>query len=376
MDMSNSSNCKGAKRKKEAKDDMKKKYSPPKPYTKYTIFFRLERMRLLLESGLIDDEIKATLLPDHFDSIEHPRPSKYKDVQMPPFWYSSFVKPKYIEKRKHRKIEGRISFKELSQKIAASWKEIDEETAAYIDKLANFEQSKYDEKFLGVLNGRNRAEREEGDGIDETAEKEVLETYSNGTVNIAKRTIFRRDSVPVSFSPGERFGMNYNFVNLRECTQETIIESGYQARLLVHQKMQNQLIQMAMKNGDLETTGRFSNLETEDTSLLNRGSKRSFFGLPPEIHANSHWRKRRSIDCTSDPTIWSRTGNSSFFQSDETIRDFQPRRRSSFTCVPEWHADDAMKLLKILSFVPDDPRKQDNDESTDHEAFVCGLCIT
>lgn len=374
MDTSNSSTYNGAKQKKEAKDDKEKNDSPPKPYTKYTIFFRLERMRLLLESGLIDDEIRATLRPDHFDGIEHPRPSKYKDVQMPPFWYSSFFKPKYIENRKHRKIEGRISFKDLSQKIAASWKEIDEETAAYINKLADLEQSKYD-KMLEAFNQRHRAEEEECDG-SETAEKEYLEDSTHDAVDTTKRTIFRRASVPVSFSPGEGIGMNCNFTNLQECTQETIIESGYQARLLIHQKMQTQLIQLAMKNGDIKTTSRFSHLATEDTSFINQGSKRSFFGFHPEIHANSHQRKRRSIDCTSGGDIWSRARNSVFFKSDEMIRDFQPRRRSTFTCVPEWHADDAMRLLKILVFEPDDPRMKEKGESADQEAFVCGLCMT
>mmetsp|Transcript_7231 Transcript_7231/g.14831 ORF Transcript_7231/g.14831 Transcript_7231/m.14831 type:complete len:512 (+) Transcript_7231:70-1605(+) len=115
----------------------------PKPYTQYTIFFRLERMRLLREAGFIDDEIRATLRPGHFDQNEHPRPAKYRDVEMPPFWYSSFAKNEHDGKRKHTKKACRFPLKELSQMIAANWKEIDEETSAYTKRLADMELTKY-----------------------------------------------------------------------------------------------------------------------------------------------------------------------------------------------------------------------------------------
>ncbi|KAL7461229.1 hypothetical protein ACHAXS_001655 [Conticribra weissflogii] len=115
----------------------------PKPYTQYTIFFRLERMRLLYEAGFVDDEIRATLRPGHFDKIEHPRPARYRDVEMPPFWYSSFAKHEQDGKRKHSKKDCRFPLKELSQKISANWKEMDEETAAYTKRLADWEQAKY-----------------------------------------------------------------------------------------------------------------------------------------------------------------------------------------------------------------------------------------
>ena len=49
---------------------------PRKPYTEYTIFFRLERACILQSSGIIDEEVVALLDPNHHDPLEFPRPDK------------------------------------------------------------------------------------------------------------------------------------------------------------------------------------------------------------------------------------------------------------------------------------------------------------
>ncbi len=372
MATSNSSKTNVTKQSKNDKKNKQKAASPPKPYTKYTIFFRLERMRLLIESGLVDDEIRATLQPNHFDYIEHPRPSKYRDVQMPPFWYSSFVKPEYIENRKHRKIDGRISFKELSQKISATWKEIDEETAAYIEKLADFEQAKYD-KMVAVFKKRQWAVKVEDHGTSGPAEDEDLNACSHVKVNTSELAIIRRSSLPAFFSPGEQIGINCNSSNIQEWMQENIVERGYHARLMMHQTMQSQMMQKVMKKNDLEPIHSFSNPKTEDTtSFINPRNKRSFFDLSTEMLESSHRKKRRSIDCASDPTRWNRVEGGTFVGRDGYVRDLRVRRRASFTCVPDWHADDAIRLLEILLPEPDAAGDEHGEKA--QNKFICRDC--
>lgn len=153
----------------------------PKPYTQYTIFFRIERMRLLREAGFIDDEIRATLRPGHFDQNEHPRPAKYQDVEMPPFWYSSFAKHEHDGKRKHTKKACRFPLKELSQMIAANWKEIDEETFAYTKRLADMEQAKY---LILLKEDLLKSEEAEANEIEEaTLAKESSDFAVGGVQN-------------------------------------------------------------------------------------------------------------------------------------------------------------------------------------------------
>ena len=59
-----------------SKDNNNKTSLPTKPYTEYTIFFRLERTYILQSSGIIDEEVVASLDPNHRDPLEFPRPDK------------------------------------------------------------------------------------------------------------------------------------------------------------------------------------------------------------------------------------------------------------------------------------------------------------
>ncbi|KAL3779314.1 hypothetical protein HJC23_013764 [Cyclotella cryptica] len=117
----------------------------PKPYSAYTIYFRLERIRILHENGVTDNEIKASCDPGHFDPLEHPRPIKYRDITLPPYWYSSVHRKEVEKKRKHRKQEGRFSKTILTAMISGSWREVDPEVRQYCNKLANAEKQKYND---------------------------------------------------------------------------------------------------------------------------------------------------------------------------------------------------------------------------------------
>ncbi|KAL3780597.1 hypothetical protein ACHAWO_010256 [Cyclotella atomus] len=115
----------------------------PKPYSAYTIFWRLERMFILQEAGCIGDEIKACYDPNHHDPLEHPRPEKYTNLILPPYWYSSAHRKEDEKKRKHRKQDGSIDKNDLTAMISKSWREVDADVRNYVSKLAMAEKKKY-----------------------------------------------------------------------------------------------------------------------------------------------------------------------------------------------------------------------------------------
>ena len=126
---------------------------PPKPYTVYTIFFRLERAYALQTTeGMVDDE---ALLhdPNHVDALEFPRPEKYKHVKLPPYWYSAAHKREIEKKRKHRKREGRsLDFRTLTKLISAAWRDekLDPAIPLYCQMLSQAEVEKYD-SLVGMI---------------------------------------------------------------------------------------------------------------------------------------------------------------------------------------------------------------------------------
>ena len=129
---------------------------PPKPYTDYTIFFRLEQSRIIQSStGVIDDDILASLDPEHHDELDFPRPSKYADTVLRPYWYSSAHKASVDKKRKHRRRKGRMDLKTLSKAVSAAWKTADPEVIEYCNKLAKAEAEKYQE----IVQAMNRQEK-------------------------------------------------------------------------------------------------------------------------------------------------------------------------------------------------------------------------
>jgi hypothetical protein len=88
----------------------------PKPWKQYTIYFRLEAIYIWqIENGVADDDTKADLdlAPKYFDPIEHPHPTKNRDLVLPQFLYSSAQRLNIEKKRKHNRQDGRIGLKEL-----------------------------------------------------------------------------------------------------------------------------------------------------------------------------------------------------------------------------------------------------------------------
>ena len=89
----------------DGKGSISKLFPPKKPYTEYTIFFRLEQSRIVQSTGSVNEEVLASYDPNHYDPLEFPRPSKYQSIIMHPYWYSNSHKAAIEKKRKHRKLE-------------------------------------------------------------------------------------------------------------------------------------------------------------------------------------------------------------------------------------------------------------------------------
>ena len=127
----------------DGKGSISKLFPPKKPYTEYTIFFRLEQSRIVQSTGSVNEEVLASYDPNHYDPLEFPRPSKYQNIIMYPYWYSSSHKAAIEKKRKHKKLKGRMDFKTLSKTISVAWRHADHEVVQYCRKLAKAENEKY-----------------------------------------------------------------------------------------------------------------------------------------------------------------------------------------------------------------------------------------
>ena len=124
----------------------------PKPYTAYMIYWRLERLWILQEKGYSNPEdVKTSFNQHHSDPLElqYPRPSKYKDIALPPYWYSSVHQQIREKHRKHRKQEGSISKSELTTLISKSWHHVEPEIYQYCTQLAEAEKQRR-EKLAAV----------------------------------------------------------------------------------------------------------------------------------------------------------------------------------------------------------------------------------
>lgn len=124
---------------------------PTRPYTAYTIFFRLERALMNQSSGIFGDQEVVTSLEqtNHFDPLEHPRPAGYETVILEPYWYSSSKKRVREKKRKHVKTAGKLAVTTLSKRISEKWKNsAGSEVMAYCVKLAKTDTIKYHKLML------------------------------------------------------------------------------------------------------------------------------------------------------------------------------------------------------------------------------------
>ena len=278
---------------------------PQKPYTEYTIFFRLECMYILQSNGGIDDEIKASLNREHHDPIEHPRPAKYKDIILPPFWYCIATKDAAEKKRKHRKREGRVGLKALSKMISAAWPNIDEETAIYCKKLAQVERKKYEEALA-----KFEEKRKQPNAIlsnDNTGDNANVNAIGYRVSKIPAHSNFNSMN-PFAFSRRNRV----NFIN------NLTMQEGYQAFL-------SQLEMSASIPNSQQNINVTKSTASIDMGLL---------------------QKRRLL-CRSTST-YGISPNNTNRSCNENSDIHAMKQIATFACVPDWQVKDAITLINVL----------------------------
>ena len=122
--------------------------TPPKAvraYTRYNLFFQLEREYILQTLlGHRPTISKTDILFDPTDRTYYqgpPLPSRYQNLILPYDWHL----PGKTQRRKrvHRKTHGKIGFHELNERISSSWQVIDDEIRSFCTSLADIESIKY-----------------------------------------------------------------------------------------------------------------------------------------------------------------------------------------------------------------------------------------
>ena len=117
---------------------------PPRPYTEYNLFFQLEREHILQVQLGFEPNYEPHEVFDPSDATNYqgpPLPSRYRDLIYLNDWHLSGKEKR--RKRRHRKTHGRISFQELSLKIAEAWKTVDSETRVFCAELCEIGRMHY-----------------------------------------------------------------------------------------------------------------------------------------------------------------------------------------------------------------------------------------
>lgn len=126
---------------------------PVRPLTVYHLFFQLEREYLLqnIESPDGKQTVEADDRPLGIE-VDPEMPARYKNIHVSVSWYASNSGKRVrtsAENRNHRKVHGKISFRELSHQVSTRWRTLeqtDNETKLYCAKIAKRELDLYKDK--------------------------------------------------------------------------------------------------------------------------------------------------------------------------------------------------------------------------------------
>ncbi len=330
---------------------MKKNDIPPKPYTDYVIYARLERVRLLQSVGCSDIGLSAGYEPNHHDPLEHPRPPKYQDIKLPPYWYSGSITWELVTKgllsarptRKHRKREGGLPLKELSQAMSASWKNVDQETADYCKKLAKIDFEKYSE-LMETIKKEQLAEIQ----IDEDAkDTDAVDTMAAVLApNETTPSLLEQD---LNFVP--EF-LSTHFCRMCSYDQATAHDRNY---LLAASSTNFSNTIVTVDSGVdhfenlCEPSHRTFSTTMKDSIDLKHSPHNSL--LPNSCPSQPiNELKRKSLCDDGNYSMKSHCYSPSDIFVHSCADEIHPiKRRASFVCVPEWRMEDAMSLILALS---------------------------
>jgi len=143
---------------------------PSRPCTEYNLFFQLERAYILeVELGAAPEteERFATTQESYARNDLPPLPARYSCLTLAYDWFLPGKEKR--RKRKHRKSHGKISFQELSLKVASAWKVVPDDIRLYCSQVCSAGMDHYK---AGMLEWRKRqGEDVEGSGSEPEAKR-------------------------------------------------------------------------------------------------------------------------------------------------------------------------------------------------------------
>ena len=167
---------------------------PCRPYTEYNLFFQLEREHILQIQLGVEPDYEPHDIFDPSDATNYqgpPLPSRYNDLILLKDWHLPGKEKR--RKRRHRKSHGRISFKELSLKIAEAWRGIDNETRQFCVELCDVGLTQYKHAML-----THKAMNDQEDGFVTSA------TFDNKKFEPTNPSVFDISPPTTMFVPTNR----------------------------------------------------------------------------------------------------------------------------------------------------------------------------
>mmetsp|Transcript_24062 Transcript_24062/g.48244 ORF Transcript_24062/g.48244 Transcript_24062/m.48244 type:complete len:384 (-) Transcript_24062:254-1405(-) len=351
----NNANTKSSNTKKKKNVARKLKDFPPKPYTDYVIYARLERIRLLQSRGCSDDSLSAGYEPNHHDPLEHPRPSKYQGIKLPPYWYSGSITWELMKMgvlstrppRMHRKREGGMSLKELSQAMSLSWQNVDQETADYCKKLAEVDFEKYSALMETIEKEKQaKTETDENDKCKDTKDNAAAVLIPNE----ATPSLFSQDmnsvhqylSAPFCSLCSYDGAVAPNRIDLDATYSPEFSDSG--TPMTVNVNIGTDLFEKPLKS----SLGTFSTMANIHNTIHKEHPPCNVV-FPDSMLSDKNNRMKRKSLCDDGTYSMKSSWSSNVFTGNCTDDIHPMKRRASFVCVPEWGMEDAMSLILALS---------------------------
>ena len=139
------------------KNRSKKSSTYVQAHNQYNIFFILEHKLILQSRGVFPYDAYSSTKHSQFKPDVHsrrnneymvdlaipPLPSRYSSLILPDDWFVPGRKK--LEKRKHTKTHGVISFKDVAHFTATNWKNIDQETLDFVTQVADITKRRFSE---------------------------------------------------------------------------------------------------------------------------------------------------------------------------------------------------------------------------------------
>jgi len=156
-----------------------------RPYTAYNIFFQLER-EFILQSVLdVTPSVDDVFDPAADDNVIPSLPQRYQDIILSDDWYIPGKAQR--KKRRHRKSHGKISFSDLSKKVAAAWHSCDDEVKLFCAEVSDLTMQEYKKALYRQQKDDLKSEEEDDTSAESKATKPTEKNKRNDKEQQSKK---------------------------------------------------------------------------------------------------------------------------------------------------------------------------------------------